>query len=534
MAGNNSNKWKVLVADPLAEPGIELLRRHAEVDVRLRMRPAELKERIGEYDALIVRSETKVTREIIAAARRLQVIGRAGVGVDNVDLDAATERGIVVVNAPESITVSTAEHTIALILALARRIPDAHATLRQGIWQREPFLGAELRRKTLGIIGVGRVGSEVARRMRAFEMRLLGYDPLVAPDYFRLLGVEPVGLEQLLRESDFVTIHIPLTPTNRGFIGAKELALMKPTAYLINAARGGIVDERALVEAVREGRLAGAALDVFEQEPLTESPLLTTPGIVVTPHLGASTVEAQAQVAVDVAQQVLAVLQGQPAQYAVNAPLISPEVYPLIRPYIEVGTWVGKLAARLAEGQPRQLEIVYEGEIAGYTTAPLKAGVLGGLLAEVSEERVTWVNADLVASKRGLRIVERHMTAERENYQTLLTAVLMTTAGTHTVSGTWLRAEPHIVRLEEWWLDVVPTPGTYWMLIRHRDQPGMIGRVGTILGNADINISFMEVSRESPRGNAFMVLGLDDPVPDELMEVIRAVPGITWAKVVAL
>ena len=525
---------RILVADPIAEEGLSLLRQHGEVVVRPHKSPEELRALIGEYDALVVRSETRVTADLIAAGQRLQVIGRAGVGVDNIDVEAATDRGIVVVNAPEGNTISAAEHTIALMLALARHVPQANAALQAGRWQREPYLGVELRGKVLGIVGLGRVGSEVARRARSFEMRLLAHDPYISTDHFRILGVEPVSLDKLLEEADFVTVCTSLTSTARGLMGPSELARMKPTARLINASRGGVIDEAALYDALRDGRIAGAALDVFQAEPLSpESPLLGLPNLITTPHLGGSTVEAQTSVAVDVAEQIVAVLDGRPARYAVNAPFVSPEDYALVAPFLTVAGYIGRLAQQLVNGQPERLEVHYEGDIAARDTKPLRAAVLGGLYAGSTEERVTWVNVDLVAAKRGLRVTEQR-TSEHETYGSLITATLTTSAGVASVGGTWMRGEPHIVRLDDWWLDVVPTPGTYWMLVRHHDRPGMIGTVGTLLGNADINISFMEVSREHPRGNAFMVLGLDDPVPEDQRALIRNIPDVASVRVVAL
>ncbi|HTE86613.1 MAG TPA: phosphoglycerate dehydrogenase, partial [Dehalococcoidia bacterium] len=315
---------KILVADPIAEDGIELLSRSGEVDTRTGLKPDELAATIGDYDALVVRSETKVTAAIFEAGHRLQVVGRAGVGVDNIDLDAATQHGVVVVNAPTGNTTSAAELAVALMLALARHIPAADASLKVGQWQRSRFVGVELRGKTLGIVGLGQVGSEVARRARAFEMRLLGYDPFVPEERARALGVELCTLEALLGASDFLTVHTTLTAGTRGLIGAEELKLVKPTIRLINTARGGVIDEEALAGALREGRVAGAAIDVFTEEPATANPLLQAPNLITTPHLGASTAEAQERVAVDVAEQIAAVLRGEPAQYAVNAPMPAP------------------------------------------------------------------------------------------------------------------------------------------------------------------------------------------------------------------
>lgn len=316
---------KVLIADPISEEGIDILRPHAQVDVKTGLGPEELISIIGDYEALVVRSQTQVTARVIEAGKKLQVIGRAGVGIDNIDVDRATRQGIVVVNAPTGNTISAAEHTIALMLALARHIPQANAVLKSGVWRRSDFMGTEVRRKTLGIIGLGNVGAEVARRARGLEMKLLGYDPFISVDQARKLEVELIPLEQLLRESDFITLHIPRTETTKGLIGAKELALVKPTARIINCARGGLINEKTLAKAVKEGHIAGAAIDVFSKEPTTESALFESDNIIVTPHLGASTTEAQAMAARDVALQIVDVFNGRPARYSVNAPFIPAE-----------------------------------------------------------------------------------------------------------------------------------------------------------------------------------------------------------------
>src|SRR3972149_6610503 len=344
-------RMKVLVADAVGEEGIALLRSCAEVDIKPGLKHDELVSIICDYDALVVRSQTKVPSSIIEAGKKLQVIGRAGVGVDNIDVDAATRMGIVVVNAPSSNTISAAEHTIALILSLARHIPRANASLTAGEWKRNEFTGIEVRNKTLGIIGLGNVGSEVAKRARGLEMKLLGYDPFVSADYARNFQVEVVPLEQLLKEADFITMHVPLTNSTKGLIGAKELTLVKPTARLVNTARGGLVDEEALVKAINEGRMAGAAFDVFTTEPITDSILFKNDKIIVTPHLGASTVEAQALVSEDVAEQIVDIFNGQPAQYAVNAPFISAETLSMLRPFIRAASAAGKLVSQLIDGQ---------------------------------------------------------------------------------------------------------------------------------------------------------------------------------------
>ncbi len=523
---------KVLVADPVAPEGVEILKKHAEVDVKTGLKPEELAAIIGDYEGLMVRSETKVTARIIEAGRKLQVIARAGVGIDNIDVEAATQRGIVVVNAPTANTMAAAEHTIALMMALARNIPQAHESLREGAWKRQSFVGVEVRNKTLGIVGLGNVGSEVARRVQGFHMRVLGFDPYVSPQYARNLHVELVTLEQIFREADFITLHVPLTPQSRNMIGPKELAIMKPSVRIINCARGGLIDEQALDQALREGKVAGAALDVFAQEPPRECPLLKNEKVIVTPHLGASTHEAQANVAIDAAEQIVSVLNGQPVRYAVNAPLISAEMMPILAPFLKVATAVGRMIAQLAEGQMSSIDIGYEGEIAKYDLTALKAAVIGGLLQEISEERINVVNANLVARRRGLRVAEHKDTA-CENYTSLITVAVTTTAGVTTSAGTMLRGELHIVRVNDYWIDIVPK-GDYFLFSDHRDRPGLIGAVGNVTGSADINVSSMQLARLKPRGQALMVLELDEPLNEDQIKQILAIPDVYTAKLVEL
>lgn len=524
---------RILVCDPIAEDGIAVLRQFgAQVDVRIGLSPDELETAVESYDALVVRSETKITRQVIAAAGRLQVIGRAGIGVDNIDVGAATEKGVVVVNAPTGNIISAAEHTIALMLALARHIPDASASLKGGRWDRKRFMGLEVRGKTLGILGLGQVGSEVARRARGLEMRVVAHDPFVPEERARTLGVELVPLQQLLRESDFLTVHTTLSESTRRLIGEAELREMKPTARLINTARGGIVDEKALESALSEGRLAGAALDVFETEPLTSHPLFGNERVVVTPHLGASTTEAQERVSQDVAEQIIAVLKGEPAQYAVNAPLISPETYTYLAPYIPVAFKTGSLAVQLCQGQMEKIEIDYCGEITQHDLTPLKAAMVGGLLAPISEEHVNVVNVDIIAARRGMRISEKRGPTH-ELYANLITATITTTAGETKVSGILAHDGPHVVLIDDFWVDVPPGEG-YLLVCENRDRPGMIGAIGTLLGQFDVNISFMNVGRHEKRGTALMVLTLDEGVTAEQLDEVRKVPDIFSAKLVRL
>lgn len=523
---------KVLVADPLSKEGVNIMSKCAEVDVKTGLKPEELTAIIGEYDALVVRSQTQVTAPIIKAGKKLQVIARAGVGVDNIDLDAATQNGVIVVNAPTGNTISAAEHAIALMLALARHIPQANYVLKGGKWERGKFMGTEVRGKTFGIIGLGNVGSAVARRARALEMKLIGFDPFVSADHARNLQVEIVPLERLYKDSDFITLHIPLTPQTKEMIGAKELAMMKPTVRIINTARGGLINEEAVAKAAKEKKIAGAAIDVFPVEPATSSPFFEVENIIVTPHLGASTAEAQAMAASDVAEQVVDVLSGRSPRYAVNAFFIPAESAPMLRPFMDLAATVGKLLGQLAEGQMNSIQLRYEGEISNYETNALKAAFLGGLLENISEERVNLVNANLIAARRGLSVVEQK-DATCQNYASLLTAEVKTTNGVSTVAGTVLRSESHIVRVNNFWMDLTPAQGNF-LFCYHKDRPGLIGAVGNITGSVDVNISSMHVSRLKPRGQALMILSLDEALPEEAIQKLLAIPDVFTAKSVTL
>ncbi|HLB27696.1 MAG TPA: phosphoglycerate dehydrogenase [Dehalococcoidales bacterium] len=523
---------KVLVADVVGEEGIALLRSCADVDIKPGLKPDELVSIICNYDALVVRSQTKVTSSIIEAGKKLQVIGRAGVGVDNIDVDAATRMGIVVVNAPSSNTISAAEHTIALILSLARHIPRANTSLKAGEWKRNEFTGIEVRNKTLGLVGLGNVGAAVARRAAGLEMKLIGYDPFVSAEIARNIGVTIMPLEQLMKEADFITLHVPLTNSTKNIIGAKELALVKPTARLVNTARGGLVDEEALVEVLNEGRMAGAAFDVFTTEPITDSILFKNDKIIVTPHLGASTVEAQALVSADVAEQIIDIFNGQPARYAVNAPFISAEVLTALKPFIRTASVAGKLAGQLADGQMKSVRITYEGEIANYDTNVLKAAVIGGLLAEISEERVNLVNANLIAARRGFTVLEqKEITCA--NYVNLITVEMTSNKGKVVIATTLVQDATHIVRVNDYWIDIYPTEG-YFMFSDHLDRPGLLGAVGRVTGDANIAITSMHVGRLQPRGQALMILALDEPLSDAQRKKILAIPDIYSAKLVKL
>ena len=525
-------KMNVLVADPLAEEGVAFLREYANVDVKTKLKPEELISIIGNYEGLIVRSQTRVTADVIEAGSKLIVIGRAGVGVDNIDTEAATSRGIIVVNAPTGNTFSAAEHAVALMMALARNIPQANASLRSGEWKRNEFMGTEVRGKTLGLIGLGNVGSEVARRAHGMEMNIIGFDPFVSAEKAKKFYVDVRPLEDIFREADFISLHVPLIEATKNLVGPKQIASMKPNARIINAARGGLIDEEALVAAINEGRIAGAAIDVFIEEPCTQSILFSTPKIIVTPHLGASTAEAQTLAATEVIQQVIDVFEGRPAKYAVNAPLIPAEALPVMTPFLNLAQSIGSLLSYLGEGQLQSLHIKYQGEVAAYNTNAIKAILLGALLGRFTGTRVNMVNATIEAERRGMRVSEEK-SAACENYASLITLDAITNEGTATVSGTIIRGEAHIVQVNQYWLDIVPTGG-YFLFVDHTDRPGVIGAVGKIAGDAGVNISHMHLSRLGLRGQALMILALDEPLPEEQRQQVLALGDVKAVKLVKL
>ena len=512
--------FRALVSDPIADAGLEILRRDPDIEVVVKTdhTPDELKRAVAEADALLVRSQTKVTANVIEAAPRLKVIARAGVGVDNVDVPAATRRGIIVLNSPEGNTIAATEHTIALLLALSRRIPEAYDSMRKGEWKRSKFVGVEVYNKVLGIIGLGKIGAEVARRARALGMRLLAFDPFIATELAERLGVELVTLDDLLARSDYITIHTPLTKDTRGLIGKAELEQAKRGVRIINTARGGIVDERALADAVKAGIVAGAAVDVFEEEPPKDSPLVGVDGIIVTPHLGASTEEAQIKVAVDVAEQVVDVLHGRPARTAVNVTPLRPEALAALQPYITLAEKIGRLQAQLAQGHITNLEIVYSGDIAELDVTVVTRSFLVGLLQPALEEPVNLVNVPLLAEARGMKIKESKSTTA-EDYASLITARGAWKGGEHVIAGTLFgRNDLRVVRIDEYRVDF--QPAGYMLVADHHDRPGVIGKVGTILGNEDINIAGMHVGRKTVRGKAMMILSVDSPIPPPVMKKI--------------
>jgi D-3-phosphoglycerate dehydrogenase / 2-oxoglutarate reductase len=519
---------RILVADPLAEDGLARLREAAVVDVRTKLPPAELIEAVRGADALVVRSETKVTEPVLEAGAALKVVGRAGVGVDNIDVATATRKGILVVNAPRGNIVAAAEHAVGLLLALARNIPQADASVRRGEWLRSKYVGVEIRGKTLGVVGLGNIGSEVAKRAQGLEMEVIAFDPAVPPERAEQFNVELVSLEDLFARSHFVTIHAPLVEGTRNLIDARVLALARPGARLVNAARGGIVDEAALYQALVDGPLAGAAADVFVEEPVRENPLLTLPNFVATPHIAASTVEAQASVAFDVAEDVLAVLRGELPRYAVNAPSLPAEEMAFLRPYAALAERLASLHVQLVSRRVGQLEIEFHGELADRDVSLVTAAAIRGICQPFTEERINAVNARLVARSRGLRLVERRMPAAGAADPNRLTLRI----DGHEMEGTVLSGEPRLTRVGAYRMDLVPE-GRF-LVSWHEDRPGVIGEIGTILGASDVNIASMQLGREAPRGMAMMILTVDDPVGDAVLERLRGIQGMSDLRFVEL
>lgn len=528
-AGNGGTVARILVTEPVDEAGLALLEQEHEVVRRPGCTREELLQLVPGFEALIVRSATQVDESVLRAGTRLQVVGRAGVGVNNIDVDAATARGIVVVNAPDGNTVAATEHTFALLLALARRIPDAVASLRAGRWEREAFVGLELRGKTMGIIGLGRIGQEVARRAQAFGMAVCGYDPLLSPERAEEMGIRFLPLPRVVAECDVLTVHTPLTPQTRGLIGAAELAAMKPGALVLNCARGGIIDERALLQALESGHLGGAGLDVFEREPAADNPLVHLPNVVATPHLGASTREAQSTSAVEVARHVRAVLAGGPVKTAVNLPGLSERDWEVVRPLVPLGELLGRLYMQGLGGRLGEVEVMAP-PLPGRGGDWVTAAVLKGLLAGVVEDVVNLVNAHRVATAHGLRVV---FSQAREMGERSLEVRVRVGRTQRAVAG---QAGPdgalRVTQLDGMPIDMAPA--RYMLVTRHQDRPGLIGAVGTALGRAGVNIAAMLVGRRSVRGDAVMVLAVDDPVSPAVLEELRTIPGMGHVRSVEL
>ncbi|MEM9161621.1 MAG: phosphoglycerate dehydrogenase [Cyanobacteria bacterium P01_F01_bin.4] len=524
---------KVLVSDPIDQAGLDILSQVAQVDVKTGLSPEELVKIIADYDALMIRSGTKVTAAVIEAGKNIKIIGRAGVGVDNVDVPAATRRGIVVVNSPEGNTIAAAEHALAMMLSISRLIPVADQSVKAKEWNRKKFTGVEVYKKTLGVVGLGKIGSHVASVARAMGMKILAYDPFISSERAEEIGCRLVDLDLLFQESDYITLHIPKTPDTAHLINAEALAKMKPTARIVNCARGGIIDENALYEAIRDGQIAGAALDVYESEPLEESPLRDLGNaIVLTPHLGASTEEAQVNVAIDVAEQIRDVLLGLPARSAVNIPGLRPDILEKLRPYLQLAETLGNLVGQLAGGRIEQFQIRLQGDLAENDGKPIVIAALKGLLSNALQERVNYVNASIEAKERGIHVIETRDTSIKD-YTGSLHLSAKGSLGEHSVTGVLLGGdEVRIIDLNQFPINVPPTK--YMLFTLHRDMPGIIGKIGSLLGSFNVNIASMQVGRKIVRGDAVMVLSIDDPLPEGILDEITKVPGIREAYTVAL
>jgi D-3-phosphoglycerate dehydrogenase len=520
---------KVLVAEQIAASGIELLKSKFDVDVRTDLTPDQLVAEIPAYDALIVRSATRATREVVEAGVNLKIIGRAGVGVDNVDVDAATERGIIVCNAPTSNIVSAAEQTMALMLAMARKTPQANASMKQGKWERSKFTGAELYEKTLAIFGLGRIGSLVAERARSFGMNLIGFDPYISEARANEMGITIYeNVDEILAKADFITVHLPKTKETIGMFNAAAFGKMKDGVYLVNTARGGIYEMDALADALRSGKVAGAAIDVFEVEPCTDSPLIEFDNAILTPHLGASTSEAQDRAGEQIAEFVAAGLEGKMVPTAVNIAPVSPEVLEKVGPYIEIAEDLGKMAAQITRGGVDSLDIEFVGALADVDTRILRTAVLKGLLTVVGADSINFVNADYYAEQRGIKVTEINR-AETHDYVALMKVRSHTASGPISVGATLVgkKNEPRLVSLYQHDIDMIPSK--YMAFFVYEDRPGMIGKVGTLLGTAGINIGAMQVGRTTVGGEALMGINIDTPAPKELIASIVNEAGIVDA-----
>ena len=529
---------RILVAEPVAQPGIDTLAAAHETTVRLGLSRAELMALLAEsggWDALVVRSQTRVDAELLAAAApRLSVVGVASVGIDRIDVEAATRAGVMIVNAPTGNTIAAAEHTMALMLAMLRRIPEADASVRAGEWERGRYTGRELRGKTLGIIGLGKIGKSVARRAAAFEMRVIATDPYLTAEQAAEVGARLVGLAELLHRSDVITVHTPLNAQTRGLLGRGAIEAMKAGAFVLNVARGGIVDEAALADALASGALAGAAVDVYASEPIApDNPLRAARNVVLTPHLGASTAEAQDRVGLEMAEQVVSALAGVTPPYAVNAPSVAPDVAPKLRPYVELGRRLAILARQLVRDPFDALALTYAGEIAAGECAPIRTAALAGMLEAVTDQRVNAVNADLVARERGLTVTETR-TAASEPWASLVELAVGPTDGEPALalSGSTAHGRPHLAGIDGFAIDAeLAGP---MLVTRHHDRPGIVGAVGTIFAEEGINISSLELSRMSAHGEAMMFVSVDEAISPSTLARVAAADGIITARVVEL
>ncbi|SDG23368.1 D-3-phosphoglycerate dehydrogenase [Fontibacillus panacisegetis] len=523
--------FKVLVSDPISDMGIQQLVDASDIVVEKKtgLSEDELVEIIAEYDGLLVRSQTKVTEKIMEAGKNLRVIGRAGVGVDNINLEAATKRGIIVINAPDGNTITTCEHAFAMMMALARHIPQAYAKTIQGTWDRK-FLGVELRNKTLGVLGMGRIGSEVAKRAKAFGMEILGYDPFLTEERAEKIGVKVASVDDIVRNADFISVHTPLTPETKHMISRPQFEVMKKGMRIVNCARGGVIDEMALVEAIDQGIVAGAAFDVFEKEPPeADHPFLHNPKIIVTPHLGASTIEAQENVAIDVSEQVLHILRNEPFKNAVNMPPVAPSVMNKLQPYFELGEKIGTFAAQLNNQPVKEILVDYAGDLAEVDTQPLTRYIIKGVLSRHFGSDVNIVNSMHLAKVRDINVVVSKASATK-GFTNLVSVTLKAQDGTeHRFAGTLLNGYgARVVQIDKFPVDI--SPEGHLIFISHNDKPGIIGNVGTLLGKNDVNIAAMQVGRKVIGGEAIMVLTVDKAAPKEVLDDLTKLPEINKAQ----
>lgn len=525
---------KVLVSDPLSEVGVKIFEETPgiDVDVNTGLTQEELKEIIGQYDGLSIRSATKVTADVITAARNLKVIGRAGIGLDNVDIPAASQRGIVVMNTPEGNTITTAEHTLAMIMALSRNIPQATASLKEGKWEKKKLKGRELFNKTLGLIGSGHIGRIVADRCKGMKMKVIVYDPYIKPETIERLDLEPVSFDELLHRADYLTVHTPKTDETTGIINREAIEKMKEGAMIVNCARGGIVNEDDLYEALKSGHLGGAALDVFSEEPPGKIELMSLSNFICTPHLGASTREAQDNVAKDVAEQIVAYLLQGTVKNAVNVPSISPELMNTLRPYVTLMERMGALQSQLSDSAVLEARIDYSGTVTEFDISPLTTAMLKGLLTPFLKDDVNFVNAAHIASDRGIKVVESKISTS-EDFASLVKLSVKTLDGENIVCGTIFgKKMPRIVRINDFQLEAIPEGHN--LFIQNQDSPGIIGRIGTTLGNHDINISRMQVGEEKVKQQNVILLTTSSVVTDEILDELRALKHIFSAKRIEL
>jgi D-3-phosphoglycerate dehydrogenase / 2-oxoglutarate reductase len=525
---------KILISDPLSNKGLEILGRAQGVkyDIKTGLPPEELKKTIPEYDAIIVRSETKLKADIIEAGTRLKVIGRAGIGLDNVDLPAANRKGIVVMNTPQENAIAAAEHTIAMMFAISRKIPQATASMKGGKWEKKKFMGAELYNKTLGIVGIGVIGTVVVDRARGLRMKVIAFDPYISQEAAAKKGVDLVSFDELLARSDYISVHTPLTDETRNLIDKKAFEKVKPGVFIVNCARGGIISEKDLYDAIKSGKVAGAALDVFEKEPAIGNPLFELDEVICTPHLGASTGEAQENVSIAIAQQVIDYLLSGEARNAVNIPMVSPDILPLLRPYLRLGEKLGGFLGQVSSYAVEEVLIEYQGDVIEYGTKPITISILKGLLTPFVGETVNFVNAPVMAKERGVKVTES-TSAQAEDYASLIAITVRSKMEENYVAGTLFgRRELRIVKFNQFLMEAIPEG--YLLLVNNYDKPGVIGNIGTTLGSQNVNIATMQFSRDRQGGSAMSLLHLDASLQPGMLGELLRMPNIISVRQIVL